>query len=491
VTAETVDRSAPELALRIGSDRRTTGSGGTFGHVSPVTGKVDAVIPLAGAAEVDEVVRLAHEARVGWAASRPAVRGRLLLRLADLVEGSAAEFARRGTLDNGTPIAVTRGGAARTADWIRYYAGWADKVSSDVVGDFGSGEFSYTLYQPYGVVGAIITWNAPLISLAMKIPAALAAGNAVVVKPSELTPFTGDLFAELAEQAGFPTGVLSILPGDATAGAALVADDRVQKISFTGGLPTAERIVATSAPKMKSAVLELGGKSANIVFSDADLDTACAHGVKYSLGTLSGQGCALGTRMLVHEAVYDQVVEQVSARAKGIVVGDPFDPRTMSGPVINQAALERILGMIDRAKLDGGRLVAGGARLCGELAGGYYIEPTVFADVRPDSELAQSEVFGPVLAITPFRDEDHAVDIANSTQYGLTAYISTRNVERAMRIAERLDVGEVLINGATNVLLNRPFGGRRLSGVGKEGGRQGIEEFLRIKSVGVARSDVS
>jgi aldehyde dehydrogenase (NAD+) len=484
-----MDRTTPDLVLRIGRERRATGSGGSIEHVSPATGQVDAIVPLAGAQEFGQVVGLADEAASAWAATRPAERGRLLLALADLVEHHAAEFARRGTLDNGTPISVTRGGAGRAAEWIRYYAGWADKLTSEVVGGFGSGEFSYTLCQPYGVVGAIITWNAPLISLAMKVPAALAAGNAVVVKPSELTPFSGDLFIELAEQAGLPTGVLSILPGDAAAGAALVADRRVQKISFTGGFATAQRILQACAPQMKPAVLELGGKSANIVFADADLDKACAHGARYSLAMLSGQGCSLGTRMLVDESVYDQVVERVAALAKDIVVGDPFDPRTMSGPVVTQSALERILAMVARARLDGALLVAGGARLGGELASGYYIEPTVFADVRPDSELAQAEVFGPVLAITPFTDEEHAVQIANSTQYGLTAYISTQDIERAMRMAERLDVGEVLINRATNVSLTRPFGGRRLSGVGKEGGRQGIEEFLRTKAVGVAQWD--
>jgi aldehyde dehydrogenase (NAD+) len=342
-----------------------------------------------------------------------------------------------------------------------------------------------TLPQPYGVIGVIITWNGPLISLAMKIPAALAAGNTVVVKPSELTPFCGELFADLVAQAGIPEGVVNVLPGDRAAGAALVVHPLVQKVTFTGGPTTAREILHSCAELMKPSVLELGGKSANIVFEDADLDVACFHGAFMSVGALSGQGCALPTRMLVHSDVYDEVVERVSAIAKGIPVGDPFDPATASGPVINQVALDRILAMIDRAKLDGARLVTGGARLGGALARGYFIEPTVFADVNSESELAQNEVFGPVLAMTSFGTDEEAIQIANSTPYGLSAYIQTHNLRRAHRIAEDLAAGEVLVNGARNLAVHRPFGGIGRSGFGKEGGRHGLEEFLRVKSVGI------
>jgi aldehyde dehydrogenase (NAD+) len=480
------DRTPPAVHLRIGSERRTSGSGGVHQHVNPVTGQGDADIPLAGPAEVGEAVSAAQEAFATWRGTRPAERRRLLHRLAELIEENGAEFARRGTLDNGTPITVAGGFVPQSAEWTRYYAGWADKISSDLTAYHSKdGEIGYTLAQPYGVIGVIITWNGPLISLAMKVPAALAAGNTVVVKPSELTPFSGELFADLVEQAGFPPGVVSVLPGAPEAGAALVAHPQVKKITFTGGPDTARKILHGCAEQMKPAVLELGGKSANIVFGDADLDAACSHATFMSVAVLSGQGCALPTRMIVHESVYDDAVSRVAAIAKAITVGDPFDPATVSGPVVTSSALDRIMGMIDRARLDGARLVAGGARLAGALAGGYFIEPTVFADVDPQSELAQQEVFGPVLAITPFRTDDEAIAIANSTPYGLSAYVQTADLRRAHRVADELVSGEVLVNGAVNLGVHRPFGGVGLSGFGKEGGRAGLEEFLQVKSVAI------
>jgi aldehyde dehydrogenase (NAD+) len=334
----------------------------------------------------------------------------------------------------------------------------------------------------------IITWNGPLISLAMKVPAALAAGNTVVVKPSELTPFTPELFAELVTGAGFPAGVVNILPGDADAGAALVRHPKVRKVSFTGGPATARKILAACAEEIKPAVLELGGKSANIIFDDADLDSACAVGTFLSIGALSGQGCALPTRMLVQDSVYDDVVARVAAIAQSIAVGDPFASTSMSGPVVNRAAHERILNVIAKAHADGARLVAGGKALSldGDLAGGYFLEPTVFADVDPDSDLAQNEVFGPVLAISRFSTEEEAIEIANRTRYGLSGYIQTANLKRGLRVAEAMITGEVLINGAANLPVNRPFGGLGVSGTGKEGGFAGIDEFLRIKGIGIA-----
>jgi aldehyde dehydrogenase (NAD+) len=481
------DRTPPPVHLRIGAERRATGSGGVHQHISPVTGQPEAEIPLAGSSEIDEAVRAAHAAFGGWRGTRPAERRRLLLRLADLLDGNVAEFARRGTLDNGTPLSVAGGFVPQSSEWTRYYAGWADKISSDLTAFHSKdGEIGYTLAQPYGVIGVIITWNGPLISLAMKIPAALAAGNTVVVKPSELTPFCGELFADLIEEAGFPPGVVNIMPGAPEAGAALVSHPLVKKVTFTGGPDTAKRILHSCADLMNPACLELGGKSANLVFDDADLDVACAHGTFTSVAVLSGQGCALPTRMLVHEPVYDAVVGRVAEIAKSITVGDPFDPATVSGPVVSQSALVRITAMIEQAKLDGARLVTGGARLEGALAGGYFLEPTVFADVDPSSELAQREVFGPVLAITPFRTEDEAIEIANSTPYGLSAYIQTTDLRRAHRVADALVTGEVLVNGAANLGVHRPFGGVGMSGFGKEGGRAGLEEFLQVKSVAIS-----
>jgi aldehyde dehydrogenase (NAD+) len=490
MTTGTVDRIRPAVHLRIGAETLAEGSGGLHEHVDPSTGMVDARIPLAGAGEVDRAVRVADEAFASWRRTPPSERRRLLLRLADLIDANTAEFARRGAFDNGTPLSVSNGLVPISSEWVRYYAGWAGKVTGEVTAALGdAGEIGYTLPQPYGVIGMIITWNGPLVSLVMKVPAALAAGNTVVVKPSELTPFGAELFADLVAEAGFPAGVVNILPGAPEAGAALVEHPLVRKISFTGGPDTARKILHSCAELMKPSVLELGGKSANIVFEDADLDAACAHGVFIPVATLSGQGCAFPTRMLVQRTIYDEVVTRVTELAKTINVGDPFDPATLSGPVISRASADRILGMIERAKADGARLLTGGHRLTGlegDLAGGFYLEPTVFADVDPTSELAQQEVFGPVLSLIPFDTEEEAVAIANGTRYGLSAYVQTADLRRAHRMAEALVAGEVLINGAANLAVHRPFGGVGISGFGKEGGRAGIEEFLHHKSVGIA-----
>lgn len=476
-----VSRVTPPVYLHIGDEAREVGSAGVFAHVSPCDGQVDGEIPLAGPAEIDEAVEVAHAAFEGWRHASPAERRRVLSRLAELIEEHADEFARRGTLDNGTAISARP--ASNAAEWFRYYAGWTDKLNGETVASYATqGEFGYTLAQPYGVIGIIITWNAPLGSLAAKLPAALAAGNTVVVKPSELTPFSSELLADLVAEAGFPDGVVNILPGDASAGEALVKHPLVKKVSFTGGPVTATKILLACAAQSKPAVMELGGKSANIIFEDTDLRTAAVEGATRVLGVMSGQGCAFPTRMLVERSVYEEVIDQVRVVAENVEVGDPFEPTTRMGPVVSEAALTRILGLVDRAKRDGARLVTGGSRIGGALADGFYVEPTVFADVDPMSELAQTEVFGPVLAIMPFDTEQQALEIANGTEYGLSGYIWTSNLSRAVRVAEELVAGDIRINGFDRSV-SRPFGGFGTSGMGKEGGREGIAEYLRIKAV--------
>jgi aldehyde dehydrogenase (NAD+) len=271
------------------------------------------------------------------------------------------------------------------------------------------GELGFTMAQPYGVIAAIITWNAPLMSIAMKVPAIVAAGNTVVIKPSELTPFSGELFMDLVEEAGFPAGVINLLPGTAEAGNRLVTHDLVKKVTFTSGLPTATKILTACAGSAKPVLLELGGKSANIVLEDTDIETACKFNIGLSVGAFAGQGCGLPTRMLVHESIHDEVVERVGALVQAIKTGDPNDPSTVNAPVINQAAVDRIMGMIERAIADGATLVVGGKRMDRP---GYYIEPTVITNVDPSSELAQTEVFGPVLAITKFATDEEAIAIA-------------------------------------------------------------------------------
>lgn len=479
----------PEVKLRIGEEALDSGSGGMFGHVYPGDGRVRAQVPLAGITEMERAVVAAAEAFETWRRWIPADRRDALLRLADLVDANADELVALSALENGTPVAVARSHVSACSAWTRYYAGWADKLDGTVATTFmQEGEFTYTLAEPYGVIGVIITWNGPLTSLGMKVAPALAVGNTVVVKPSELTPFASDLFARLVLQAGIPPGVCNVVPGGIAAGEALVRHPQVQKISFTGGPATAQKILADCARLLKPTVLELGGKSANLIFPDADLDRAVNAGVALSVERMSGQGCAFPTRMLVHRDVYEEVSQRVVARVEKVVTGDPFDPATTMGPVVNEAALDRILGIVDRTRASSsGKLLFGGARLGGALASGFYMQSTVFGDVDPDSELAQNEVFGPVLAIIPFSSEDEAIRIANNTRYGLAAYISTRDVTRVHRIAEELSAGSVAVNGAKPLRPGAPFGGHGLSGYGREGGRQGIEEFVRPKTVQIAR----
>ena len=483
-----MELAAPSAMLRIGNEDLDTGSGGTYDHRHPVTGEVQAAVPLAGKAEIDRAVEKALAVRETWRRTRPEVRRTILERLAALVRENAGEFARLAALDGGTPLPAGTHMAMLAAEWIAYYAGWPDKLGGEMISTFDTrGEFAYTVPEPFGVVGIIITWNGPVISLSMKVAPALAAGNCIVVKPAEMTPFAPDLFVRLAREAGLPDGVLSILPGDISAGEALVAHPDVEMISFTGGPIAARRILIACAEQMKPAVLELGGKSASLLFPDCDVDAACQRAVQWSIGVMAGQGCALPTRLIVHESIHDAVVEKLKAIASAYKVGDPFEPGVAVGPLINAAACDRVMGMLDRVRSEGsGTIVMGGQRAGGTLAGKNFIEPTIITDVDPDSEIAQIEVFGPVLIVQKFADEDEAVRLANATKYGLAAYIQSNDVKRVHRVAERLKAGGVYVNGAVQINPHTPFGGLGLSGYGKEGGRAGIDAFLRYKTVAIA-----
>jgi aldehyde dehydrogenase (NAD+) len=477
-------RRLPRETLLIGGTRLQHGSGARFDHVNPATGQVQHEMRLAGGADVDRAVKTARAAFTGWRLSKPARRAEILSRLCELVARDKEELALLAALENGVPahhfsdrqLGIVQG-------WLRYYAGMADKLEGAVTAAWPAENLEYTLPEPLGVVAAIIPWNAPLISLAMKLPAALAAGNCVIVKPAEFTPFTSVRFAELALEAGLPEGVLQVLPGAAEAGEALVRHPDVAKVSFTGGTSAARRVMAGCAETLKPALYELGGKSANIVFDDADLAKAIPYSAAFPMNN-AGQGCQLPTRLLVHAPVYDAVVQGVLQTVSHLPVGDPLAADTFMGPVVSEAALRRILADIERAKADhAGRLLCGGGRI---ESPGWFIEPTVFADVDPASHLAQHELFGPVLAIIPFAHEDEAVAIANGTPWGLAGYVQTRDLGRAHRVAARLGCGNVYVNGAMNVHPAAPFGGVGLSGHGKEGGRAGIAEFVHQKAVAVA-----
>lgn len=484
------DITIPSVHLHIGHDARSKGSGGTYDHLNPVTQKVQASFPLAGAAEIDEAVDKAEGVREDWRRTAPEERRRLLNRLADLIEENARQFAERAALDGGTPLFNGEALTQLAVAWTRYYAGWCDKLSGELISTLDTrGEFSYTVPEPKGIVGIIITWNGPLISLAMKVVPALAAGNCCIVKPAEFTPFAPELFAALCKEVGIPDGVVSILPGTGDAGQALVAHPKISLISFTGGPITARKILATCAEHIKPSIMELGGKSASLLFPDVDLTEACQRAVFWTIGVMAGQGCALPTRLLVHEEIADQAIETLKVIAEQFKVGDPFEDGVLVGPVINSAARERILGILDRVKENGdGTIVTGGGRCGGALAEGNFIEPTIIADAPLDSEISQNEIFGPVLLVNRFRDEDQAVEMANATAYGLAAYIQTNDLKRAHRLSERLVSGGVYINGAMQINPHTPFGGLGISGFGKEGGRAGIDEYLHYKTVTIANN---
>lgn len=478
---------APAVHLHLGHERRTSGSGGTYAHLHPVSQQVQAQIPLAGVDEVNEAVARAEAARDGWRRTSPEQRRNILNRLADVMEARKDDLAMMAALDGGTPLRGGRSGVELAISWTRYYAGWCDKLHGEMLGTFDTrGEFAYSVPEPIGIVGIIITWNGPLISLGMKVGAALAAGNCVICKPAELTPFAPELFAELCKEVGVPDGVLSILPGTAAAGEAIVRHKKIRKISFTGGPITARKILQACAEEIKPSVMELGGKSASLMFPDCDIQKACERALFWSVGILAGQGCALPTRLLVHADIYDEVLQRLQALIPYFKVGDPMADDVLVGPVINKAAADRIMAMFDRAKQEGSaRFLVGGGRCAGELASGNFIEPTILVDVKPDSEIAQVEIFGPALVVIKFHDEDEAVQIANSTEYGLAAYIQSNDLQRVHRIAERLEAGGVYVNGAAQINAHTPFGGIGISGFGKEGGKAGIDEFLHYKTVAI------
>jgi len=477
--------TAPEVHLHLGNEQRSSGSGGTHPHLHPVTQVVQAEIPLAGSREVEEAVAKAEAVREEWRRTAPETKRDILNRLADLLEANKTQLAEMAALDGGTTLLVGERGVETAVAWTRYYAGWCDKLTGDLLSTFDTrGEFSYSVPEPIGIVGIIITWNGPLISLAMKVCAALAAGNCVICKPAEITPFAPELFAQLCQQAGVPDGVLSVLPGTAECGDAIVRHKKVRKISFTGGPITARKILAACAEEIKPSVMELGGKSASLVFPDCDIQAAAERAVFWTVGCLSGQGCALPTRQLVHADVYDDFVARVKAIIGQFKVGDPMDPTVMVGPVINKAAVERISGMFERAKADkAATFLLGGERCGGDLAEGNFIEPTLIVDADPDHEICQVEIFGPAVVVIKFHDEDEAVAIANNSEYGLAAYIQSNDLQRVHRLSERLNAGGVYNNGGFQINPHTPFGGVGISGFGKEGGKAGIDEFLHYKTV--------
>ena len=478
-TSGTVERLARQGHL-IGAAWRPSDAGGVYRHHNPATGRMQAHVHLAGASDVDDAVVAARGAREDWATRAPESRAAILFRLAEILDENAPEAAELAALDNGTPISVMNPGGY-AASWVRYYAGWCGKLGGEVIP--GSRGRHYVRFEPYGVIAAIPPWNGSMMGMGQKCGPALAAGNTVVVKPPELSPFGMLRFAELALEAGLPPGVLNVVVGGPTAGTALVAHPGVDKVSFTGGTATGRRLMEIAARNLTPLTLELGGKSPNIVFPDADLDAAAAMAAFAGPALLSGQGCALPTRLYVHSDVYDHVAAKVIETIATIRVGDPLDPSTLVGPVVTEAAMQRILGVIERAKTDGAKLLAGGSRLGGDLADGWFVAPTVFGEVDHDSDLARNEVFGPVLAVLRFETEDEVLTKANDSDFGLSAYLHTRDTDRIERFVRHLDAGTVVVNAMGRATPAAPFGGTKRSGFGREGGWAGMEEMLRPKTV--------
>ncbi len=478
-----------KFGLYIDGERVPAQSGKWFETHYPYTGETWALVAEGGPEDVELAVQAAHRAFTSgpWPKTSATQRGHLLCRLADLIEQNAEELARAEMQDNGKTITEVRAQVKTLPPMYDYYGGLADKVEGAVIPADQEQFLNYTTWEPLGVVAAITPWNSPLRLMSLKLAPALAAGNTVVVKPSEFTSTSTLKLMRLVEEAGFPKGVVNVVTGfGQTVGQPLAAHPLVRKVSFTGGVEGGIKAYTTAAQGLKSVILELGGKSPNIAFPDCDLDRAAQEIAAGVFGS-TGQTCVAGSRLLVHRDIHDALVERVAAAGRARRMGDPMDESTEMAPVATPPQYEKIMGYIALAKEQGATLYSGGKRATGPgLDKGFFVEPTIFTGVTPRMRIAQEEVFGPVLAVIPFETEEEAVAIANDVAFGLGSGIWTRDVARAHRVARKIQAGTVWINTYRRTNVQVPVGGFKNSGLGREAGAEMIKEYLQQKSVWVS-----
>jgi aldehyde dehydrogenase (NAD+) len=470
--------------LFIGGTWRPPVSGETYPTINPATEEESARVARGDERDIDLAVHAARKAFEGgpWPRMSAAERGRIVWRLGELIQANLDEMARLESLCTGKTLFDSgKVELPFAAEVFRYYAGWATKVHGETLA-LREGAFTFTLREPVGVVGAIVPWNFPFLLAAWKIAPALAAGNTVVLKPASLTPLTALRFAALCQEAGLPEGVFNVVTGPgARAGMALVRHPGVDKIAFTGSTEVGRQIMREAAGTLKRLSLELGGKSPNIVFADADLEAA-VKGAMTGIFYNKGEVCAAGSRLFLEETVHDEFVARLTERVKGLKVGDPMDKATRMGPVVSRQQMETVLSYIEAGKQEGARLVAGGGRAGGK---GYFVEPTVFDQVTNRMKIAREEIFGPVLAVIPFKNVEDALGEGNATGYGLAAAVWTRDVAKALRAARALRAGTVWVNAYNLYDAALPFGGFKESGFGRELGSAGIDLYTEVKSVWV------